>query len=31
MFQGGKDMERLNYENFDFDPKEYSAIDYDKS
>ena len=26
MFQGGKDMERLNYENFDFDPREFSAM-----
>ncbi|MFA5993186.1 MAG: MBL fold metallo-hydrolase [Candidatus Pacearchaeota archaeon] len=26
MFQGGKDMERLNYENFDFDPKKYSTL-----
>jgi metallo-beta-lactamase family protein len=26
MFQGGKDMERMNYENFDFDPKEFNAM-----
>lgn len=26
MFQGGKDMERMNYENFDFDPKSYQAM-----
>ncbi len=26
MFQGGKDMEKLNYENFNFDPKQYSAL-----
>lgn len=26
MFQGGKDMERLNYEDFDFNPKEYDAL-----
>jgi len=25
-FQGGKDMERLNYEEFKFDPREYSAL-----
>lgn len=26
MFQGGKDMERLNYEEFNFNPKEYDAM-----
>jgi len=26
MFQGGKDMERMNYDNFNFDPKEYDAM-----
>lgn len=26
MFQGGKDMERMNYENFDFDPKQFNAM-----
>jgi len=26
MFQGGKDLERLNYEDFSFNPKEYSAM-----
>ena len=26
MFQGGKEMERLNYENFDFDPKQFNAM-----
>jgi len=26
MFQGGKEMERLNYENFDFDPRKYNAM-----
>lgn len=26
MFQGGKDMERMNYENFDFDVKKYDAL-----
>ncbi|MEI6058633.1 MAG: MBL fold metallo-hydrolase [archaeon] len=25
-FQGSKDMERLNYENFNFNPKEYDAM-----
>ena len=25
-FQGGKDMERLNYEDFGFNPSEYSAL-----
>ncbi|MFA5855986.1 MAG: MBL fold metallo-hydrolase [Candidatus Pacearchaeota archaeon] len=26
MFQGGKDIERLNYEEFNFNPKEYSVL-----
>lgn len=26
LFQGGKDMERMNYENFDFDPRKFSAL-----
>ena len=26
MFQGGKDTERLNYQDFNFSPKEYSAL-----
>lgn len=26
MFQGGKDMERINYENFNFNPGEYNAL-----
>jgi metallo-beta-lactamase family protein len=26
MFQGGKDMERLNYEDFKINPKEYQAL-----
>jgi len=26
LFQGGKETEKLNYDNFDFDPKEYDAL-----
>jgi len=26
MFQGGKEMERMNYENFDFNPKDYDVL-----
>ncbi|MCX6751058.1 MAG: MBL fold metallo-hydrolase, partial [Candidatus Pacearchaeota archaeon] len=26
MFQGGKDMIRLNYDKFDFDPNQYDAL-----
>lgn len=26
MFQGGKDLERLNYENFGFSPRKYKAL-----
>ena len=26
MFQGGKDLERMNYEDFNFNPREYSAL-----
>jgi len=26
MFQGGKDMERMNYEPFDFDPSKFNAM-----
>lgn len=26
LFQGSKEMEKLNYDNFDFDPKEYDAL-----
>jgi len=26
MFQGSKDMERINYENFNFDPRKYNSL-----